>query len=339
VKLCKLEIVDPFADNKLVGVNHVVATDNGDVSTLVYPVPPPTPTTLDKSSYTDTLAAGATGVAFLNITFSDLASVPAFVSHRLTVTQADAEGEQHTFTVTDPPTAVDRRLPIVLSAPLHGGRWLNGDMCCREIGGHRWGRTPVNGRAETTQTFAADLLQLRKDGRVYSGPIDKLSSYDDFGANVYAARGGKVVEVVRDQPDEVPGSTPTHVTALMGAGNHVIIEMEGKLYAMYAHLECNTVTVQVGDTVETGQLLGKLGNSGSTSAPHLHLQVMDQPSPLNARGYPFVFDHFGRNFKFAGSLDEEGQQTVAGQPLTLTPTPSPNVLENVMPMTFDLLDF
>jgi biotin carboxyl carrier protein len=339
VKLVKLEIVNPSADYKVVGVNSVVGTDNGDVTGLVYPVPNPVPTTLDKSSYTNVLNPGATGVTFLDVTFPDLQSVPAYISHRLTVSQADAAGEEHTFTVTDPPTSVDRRLPIVLSAPLHGARWLNGDSCCRQIGGHRWARTPVNGRAETAETFASDLIQLRKDGRIYSGPINELSSYEYYGANVYAAAGGKVVEVVRDQPDEVPGSTPTHITALTAAGNHVIVEMEGKRYAMYAHLEPNTVTVHVGDGVKTGQVLGKLGNSGSTSAPHLHFQVMDQPSPLNAHGLPFVFDHFVRRFQFAGTLNEEGRQTVAGEPMTLAPAPNPGRQDKAMPLTFDLVDF
>jgi hypothetical protein len=276
---------------------------------------------------------------FLDVTFPSIESVPAFVSHRFTVTQLDASGEEQTFVVTDPPTAVDRRFPIVLSPPLRGSRWLDGDSCCQQIGGHRWARTPVNGRAETAEGFSADLLQLRKDGRVYSGPIDQLSSYEYYGANVYCAGSGKVVEVVRDLPDETPGSTPAHITALTAAGNHVIVEMRGKRYAMYAHLVPNSVTVQVGDSVEAGQVLGKLGNSGSTSAPHLHFQVMDQPSPLNARGLPFVFDHFVRRYRYAGSLDQEGQQTTSGEPLTLTLAPNPGELHDAMPLTFDLLDF
>jgi murein DD-endopeptidase MepM/ murein hydrolase activator NlpD len=115
--------------------------------------------------------------------------------------------------------------------------------------------------------------------------------------------------------------------------------MAGKRYAMYAHLVPNSVTVQVGDSVETGQLLGKLGNSGSTSAPHLHFQVMDAPSPLDAHGLPFVFDHFGRRFVYSGSLNDEGGQTVSGEPLTLVLAPNPGQLQDVMPLTFDLLDF
>jgi murein DD-endopeptidase MepM/ murein hydrolase activator NlpD len=197
----------------------------------------------------------------------------------------------------------------------------------------------VNGRAETAEGFAVDLLQLRKDGRVYSGPVNQLSSYAYYGANVYSAASGKVVEVVRDMPDEVPGSTPTHITVVTAAGNHVIVKMADKRYAMYAHLVPNSVTVQVGDWVETGQVLGKLGNSGSTSAPHLHFQVMDAPSSSDAHGLPFVFDQMGRRFVNSGSLNDEGAQTIGGEPLTLVLAPNPGQLQDVMPLTFDLLDF
>jgi hypothetical protein len=337
IKIQSIATVDPFADYKVVGTNHVVATDGGDITGLVDPTP--APPDLNKSAYVNTLASGASGVMFLDVTFPSVEAVPAYLSHRLTVSQADAEGEEHTFTTTDAPIAVDRRSPIVLSPPLRGDRWLDGDSCCEQIGGHRWAHTPVNGIAEPAETFAADMLQLRKDGRVYSGPIDKLSSYEYYGACVYSAGAGKVVEVVRDLPDEVPGKTPTDVTVLTAAGNHVIIEMDGKRYAMYAHLAAYSVTLQVGDEVAEGQLLGKLGNSGSTSAPHLHFQVMDAPSPLAALPMPFVFRHFSRRYRYAGDLNEEGRQTVAGEPLTLSRAENAGEFENAMPLTFDLLDF
>jgi hypothetical protein len=337
LKINKLEVVDPFANNKPVGKNHVVATDNQDITGLVNLLP--APPGIDRNAYTDTLNAGASGVTFLDVTFPDLDAVPAFLSHRFTVTQVDASGVEQKFVITDPPTAVDRRMPIVLSPPLHGPRWIDGDSCCEQIGGHRWARTPINGRAETAEGFASDLIQLREDGRIYAGPIDKLSSYAYYGVDVYCAGPGKVVEVVRDQADETPGTNPAHITALTAAGNHVIVEMEGKRYAMYAHFAPNSIPVHVGDSVKTGQLLGKLGNSGSSSAPHLHFQVMDQPSSLDARGLPYVFDRITRRVRFSGSMNEEGRQTVAGEPLTLVPAPNPFELHEVMPRTFDVIDF
>lgn len=199
--------------------------------------------------------------------------------------------------------------------------------------------TPINGRAEAVETFALDLVQLRRDGRVFTGPVDQLSSYEYYGAPVYCAGAGTIVEVVRDLPDEKPGNSLASGTAETAAGNHVIEDMGSNRYAMYAHLAPLSVSVQVGDVVKEGQVLGKLGNSGNTSAPHLHSQVMDKPSSLGARGLPFVFDRMQRRYRHAGSLEDEARQTVSGEPFSLIPVPASRELHHIMPLTFDLLDF
>jgi hypothetical protein len=335
INMQSIQVVDPFAEYRPAGVNQVVATDNSDITNKVNPVP--APSSLDGKAYTDVLNPGASGTMFLDVSFPDLASVPAYISHRITVVQVDKSGAKKTFTATDAPVPVEREEPIVLAAPLRGDGWLDGDSCCKQIGGHRWALSPVNGRAEPIETFAADLVQLRPDGRVFTGPMNQLSSYAYYGANIYCAGEGKVVTVVRDIKDQVPGA-PAPVSAEEAAGNQVIVEMKGKHFVMYAHFEPNTITVHVGDSVKTGQVLGKLGNSGSSSTPHLHIQVMDEPSPLSGRGLPFVFDHVQRRKRFAGTLDDEGKQTFSGEPLTLAPA-TPVDLYKKMPLTFDVLDF
>jgi hypothetical protein len=337
IKIRSIQIVDPFAGYREAGTNQVVAADSQDITAKLNPIP--APPVLDKGGYTDVLNPGASGVMFLDVTFSSLDAVPAFISHRVSVRRENPEGQEQTFVVTDQPIEVERRQPVRLSPPLLGDRWLNGDSCCKQIGGHRWAMTPINGRAAPVETFAMDLVQLRTDGRVFSGPVDQLSSYQYYGTGVYCAGAGVVVEVVRDLPDEKPGASPANGSAETAAGNHVIVEMEGRRYAMYAHLAPHSIPVQVGDSVSTGQILGKLGNSGNTSTPHLHFQVMDQPSPLGARALPFVFDHMRRRFRYAGTLDDEGKQTFSGEPLSLAPVDGAVDLRDKMPLTFDLLDF
>ena len=39
-------------------------------------------------------------------------------------------------------------------------------------------------------------------------------------------------------------------------------------------------------------MLGLLGNTGNTDAPHLHFHLMDGPVPLYANGLPFVLERF-----------------------------------------------
>jgi murein DD-endopeptidase MepM/ murein hydrolase activator NlpD len=62
-------------------------------------------------------------------------------------------------------------------------------------------------------------------------------------------------------------------------GNYVILKC-GDVYPLYAHLKKGSVCVRPGDIVHSGDLLGKVGNSGSSLQPHLHFQVMNTPDPF-----------------------------------------------------------
>ena len=61
---------------------------------------------------------------------------------------------------------------------------------------------------------------------------------------------------------------------------------------MYAHLQPGTLRVKAGDRVKAGQTLGLLGNSGSSTEPHLHFQVMNGTSLLDPEGIPYLIDSF-----------------------------------------------
>lgn len=62
-------------------------------------------------------------------------------------------------------------------------------------------------------------------------------------------------------------------------GNYVILKC-GDVYPLYAHLKQGSVCVRAGDMVRSGDLLGQVGNSGSSLQPHLHFQVMSSPDPF-----------------------------------------------------------
>jgi murein DD-endopeptidase MepM/ murein hydrolase activator NlpD len=61
---------------------------------------------------------------------------------------------------------------------------------------------------------------------------------------------------------------------------------------MYAHLQPGSIKVHQGDKVRTGQVLGLVGNTGNSLVPHLHFQLMDQPSSLASNGLPYEIDNF-----------------------------------------------
>jgi murein DD-endopeptidase MepM/ murein hydrolase activator NlpD len=82
------------------------------------------------------------------------------------------------------------------------------------------------------------------------------------------------------------------------------------VFAFYAHLKKGSVRVTIGQRVRRGEVVANLGNTGNTSAPHLHFHLMDNPSVLGSSGLPYVIDRFtlsGRisagDFKAAEGLE------------------------------------
>jgi murein DD-endopeptidase MepM/ murein hydrolase activator NlpD len=71
-------------------------------------------------------------------------------------------------------------------------------------------------------------------------------------------------------------------------GNHVILRC-GDVWAAFAHLTTGSVAVEVGQEVHVGDVLGRVGHTGNSTAPHLHFQLMDGPDPLVAKGVPCAF--------------------------------------------------
>jgi hypothetical protein len=75
------------------------------------------------------------------------------------------------------------------------------------------------------------------------------------------------------------------------AGNHVVVG-GSDTYALYAHLVPGSVAVSVGEPIASGALVGRVGHSGNSTAPHLHFQLMDRADPLTARGVPCAFARY-----------------------------------------------
>ncbi|MCO1654554.1 M23 family metallopeptidase [Pseudonocardia humida] len=58
---------------------------------------------------------------------------------------------------------------------------------------------------------------------------------------------------------------------------------------LLAHLRAGTVRVREGEAVAVGQELGECGNSGNSTQPHVHVQVMDAADARVAQGLPMAF--------------------------------------------------
>jgi murein DD-endopeptidase MepM/ murein hydrolase activator NlpD len=93
------------------------------------------------------------------------------------------------------------------------------------------------------------------------------------GTKICAAREGVVVEVKEDS--KKGGVKPKYLTQ----GNHVIIKHDDGTYANYWHLKYNSALVNVGDTVQQGQVIALAGKTGYAAFSHLHFEVTTQFSP------------------------------------------------------------
>lgn len=93
------------------------------------------------------------------------------------------------------------------------------------------------------------------------------------GVDVLAAAPGIVVGT-RDFMDDVfVGDIGRDALDGLDAGNGVRIDHGDGWFTQYAHMMKGSIVVEVGDRVEAGDVLGKIGLSGNTEFPHLHLGV------------------------------------------------------------------
>jgi murein DD-endopeptidase MepM/ murein hydrolase activator NlpD len=84
------------------------------------------------------------------------------------------------------------------------------------------------------------------------------------------------------------------ITLATIGGNQVNLDLGHGLHAFYAHLQPGSLRVKTGDHVKRGQVLGRLGNSGNSTAPHLHFHVARGITILDAEGVPFVYREYRR---------------------------------------------
>ena len=126
---------------------------------------------------------------------------------------------------------------------------------------------PLNGKGWLSQGIRGTTHQGRME-----------YAYDlaaDIGTPVYAMRPGRVIAVQDKYPDTGGGKDR------IAKFNYVWLEHEGGYRSAYIHLQQGFVSatkIKSGDWVEAGQLIGKSGNSGWSTGPHLHLEVQ-QPGP------------------------------------------------------------
>src|SRR5207237_10223561 len=111
-----------------------------------------------------------------------------------------------------------------------------------------------------------------------------------------------------------------------------------EVWAVYAHLQPGSSPVREGERVTSGQLVGRLGNSGNSTDPHLHFQLSDGPDVLTANSLPFVFDRYTL-VSTVDAVESEAASTDSSTSPALRVGGTPRAQTGTYPLVYTVQDF
>jgi murein DD-endopeptidase len=257
-----------------------------------------TPGAASRPADPQVLRAGTRAVVYLWLPLEASARMPSKLQHRVELDLLRPMGRERVIVETRVSVLGSVR-PVVLDPPLRGGPWV-GLYDPSMMGGHRTAIYTVDGRARIPARFAIDWIRLDDSAARARGDVTQIANWHGYGAEVLAVADATVAEAMDDIAEDpsIAGDKPP-VSLENASGNFVTLDLGGGRFAFYEHLKHGSVRVKPGERVKRGQVIGLLGNSGSSSSgPHLHFHVADTSSHLGAEGVPYVF----RNFEVIGAF-------------------------------------
>ncbi|MFD5784780.1 M23 family metallopeptidase [Streptomyces sp. NPDC126933] len=219
--------------------------------------------------------------------------VPAAVAIALTLEMSRQARARHAVR----PPAVEVAAPVT-------GRWTALNSPADKV--------PSHGTHSLGQTYAVDIVAEPEPGGrpafAWLWPVVRRNrAFPAFGEPLLAVADGTVVHATDRQRDHLSRTSlpalvymtliEAAVRELSGAGwitgNQLVLDLGDGTYAMYAHLQRGSLAVRPGDRVRAGQVLARCGNSGNSTEPHVHFQLMDHADLDLARGIPFRWHGIG----------------------------------------------
>lgn len=236
---------------------------------------------------------GVRAVLLIWIALKPDAATPHRLTHRLVFVSGDAqqaESAQPAAKLENFPIEVSDGVVPVLGSPFRDGVWVAGDGPANNSD-HRRALLAIDGQVHAPERFASDWVKVGPNGDSHQA-LARNEDYWAYGQDVLAVSDGEVTQVVDGIEDNTPHQLPRLVTLDNILGNYIVLHIAPNRYVTYAHLQKGSIMVAPQQHVRRGTAIARLGNSGQATAPHLHLQVTDGSSPLQAEGVPFVFDQF-----------------------------------------------
>ncbi|WP_434361605.1 M23 family metallopeptidase [Parasalinivibrio latis] len=128
----------------------------------------------------------------------------------------------------------------------------------------------MNSHSTKSQSQSLDVVGLTFGSLRANGIFPpSLDQYAIYRVPVYSPCDGKVIGEEQRFPDQSIGTT----NLLYPNGNFVVIYCQN-VSVLLAHLSQGSTLPEVGDSVTTGQQVGRVGNSGNSTEPHLHIQAV-----------------------------------------------------------------
>lgn len=170
---------------------------------------------------------------------------------------------------------------VILGLPVRG-IWL---------AGHAGASVLTNGH--TTNRYAIDILKLGPDGRLHKGQGESVTDYYSYNEELHAPADGRITEVMDGIESDLIGNMDEDHPG----GNYIIMAVGNERYVYLGHLKKGSITVEQGQFVTAGTVLGRIGNSGYSTHPHLHMHVQNKlVSDREGRiTYPFRFSRMRLN--------------------------------------------
>jgi hypothetical protein len=134
------------------------------------------------------------------------------------------------------------------------------------------------------------------------------------GVNVLAAAPGRVLRVRDGVMDRSIRDEPAGAVAGIECGNGVVIAHADGWETQYCHMRQGSLAVRSGEEVKAGTILGKVGLSGNTEFPHLHITVRKDGRVVDPFAYGAAAGacHAGQSLWIDTPAYRAGEVLVAG---------------------------